>query len=49
MPRPRKNFLHVRMYGNHIRGVGGPGAPHVFAFDRAADLEGRETCTASSD
>lgn len=23
----------------HLRGIGGPGAPHVFSFDRRADLE----------
>ena len=34
----RKNFLHLKCFGNQLRGIGGPGAPHVFAFDRFEDL-----------
>ena len=34
----RKTFLHLSCYGAHLRGIGGAGAPHVFAFDRFEDL-----------
>ena len=34
----RRSFLHLHCYSNQLRGVGGPGAPHVFAFDRFDDL-----------
>ena len=34
----RKTFLQIGCKGNHLQGVGGPGAPHVFSFDRVGDL-----------
>ena len=34
----RKSFLHLWGCGNHLQGIGGPGAPHAFAMDRRADL-----------
>ena len=34
----RKSFLHLWGCGNHLQGIGGPGAPHVFCMDRRADL-----------
>ena len=34
----RKTFLHLLSRNCHLRGISGPGAPHVFAFDRRADL-----------
>ena len=36
----RKSFLAMRMCGNTLKGVGGPGAPHVFAFERFRDTGG---------
>ena len=38
VPHPRKTFLHLNCFGNHLQGIGGPGAPHTFRFDRASDL-----------
>ncbi|CAJ1449087.1 unnamed protein product [Effrenium voratum] len=35
-----RDHLHIGCCGNNLVGVGGPGAPHTFAFDRAADLPG---------
>ena len=40
----RKSFLHLWGMGNHLLGVGGPGAPHVFSFDRRADLGALPAC-----
>lgn len=34
---PRKGFL-AEAFPVHIRGVGGPGAPHVFTIRRRGDL-----------
>lgn len=34
----RKTFLHLVCLENHLVGMTGPAAPHVFAFDRRADL-----------
>ncbi|CAE7465830.1 unnamed protein product [Symbiodinium natans] len=36
--RDWKTFLAAGCKSNHLVGVGGPGAPHVFAFDRRSDL-----------
>ena len=38
----RKTFLAVQAKGNTITGIGGPGAPHLFALDRIGDLGGVE-------
>lgn len=38
--RCRKAYLHLACGGNHLAGIGGPAAPHVFAFDKRKDLEG---------
>ena len=35
---PRKAFLHLGCHSNHLVGIGGPGAPHEFYFQRAQDL-----------
>ena len=35
----RKTFLRTKCRGNFLKGMGGPGAPHVFAFDRWADVK----------
>lgn len=40
----RKAFLHLWCFGNHILGIGGPGAPHSFAMDRREDLGGDDFC-----
>ena len=34
----RKTFLHLATRNCHLRGISGPGAPHVFAYDRRSDL-----------
>ncbi|CAK9052974.1 Uncharacterized protein SCF082_LOCUS28928, partial [Durusdinium trenchii] len=34
----RKSWLQVGMRGAFLKGTGGPGAPHVFSFQRASDL-----------
>ena len=36
----RKTYLHLACEGNHLTGIGGPSAPHVFAFDRRQNLPG---------
>lgn len=36
--QPRTPFLATHCQGNFIKGMGGPGAPHTFAFDRYADV-----------
>lgn len=36
----RKSFLAIGCRNSHLKGIAGPGAPHVFAFDRAEDLPG---------
>lgn len=36
----RKNFLSLRMCGNNLKGIGGPGAPHTFVFERFRDTGG---------
>ena len=36
--RDWKAFLQMLFKHNHLKGIGGPGAPHIFAFDRRADL-----------
>lgn len=41
----RKAFLHLWCFGNHILGIGGPGAPHSFAMDRREDLGGMISAT----
>lgn len=33
----RRTYLHIAFQGAHLGGISGPGAPHVFAFDRVAD------------
>lgn len=35
----RKEHLHVLCASNQLRGIGGPGAPHVYAFDRLENLQ----------
>ena len=46
----RKSCLHLLSRNCHLRGISGPGAPHVFAFDRRADLidQGRLRCVLHS-
>ena len=34
----RKNWLHLTSLKCFLKGMGGPGAPHCFMLDRAADL-----------
>lgn len=36
---PRKNYLSEHFLHAHLRGIGGPGAPHVFQLDRRHVLE----------
>ena len=38
---PRKEFLRHHMDGVHVKGLGGPGAPHVFSLQRIGDLKMR--------
>ena len=38
--RDWKNYLQIGCHYNHIKGIAGRGAPHVFAFDRASDIPG---------
>ena len=38
--RDWKSFLQIGCRYNHVKGIAGRGAPHVFAFDRAADIPG---------
>ena len=40
----RKHFLTVTTHCVHLKGIAGPGAPHVFALDRRCDL-GRHLAT----
>ena len=40
LKRCRKAYLHLACGGNQLSGIGGPSAPHVFAFDKRKDLEG---------
>lgn len=37
----RRSYLHLQCEGNHLAGITGPGAPHVFAFDRRGELPGK--------
>ena len=39
-PAFRKHFLSEAMGHAQLKGIGGPGAPHVLAFDRREDLRG---------
>ena len=41
MALPRKSFCRVATHEVHLKGISGPGAPHVFAFDRIEDLPGQ--------
>ena len=34
----RKEHLHELCYQNMVVGIGGPGAPHVYSFDRLNDV-----------
>ena len=45
LPLDRKHFLYVGARGCHLSGIGGPGAPHVFALDRLDTLTGISACT----
>jgi hypothetical protein len=38
--KPRTTHLHIHCHGNFLKGMGGPGAPHAFAFDRYGDVKG---------
>ena len=41
--RDWKSYLQLGCMSNHLRGIGGRGAPHVFSFDRRQDLPGGST------
>ena len=36
----RKEFLHVATQNVHLKGIGGPGAPHAFSLKRRQDVLG---------
>ena len=35
----RKEFLHVATHNVHLKGIGGPGAPHTFCLQRREDIQ----------
>lgn len=36
---PRKSWLHLGAHKSFLKGMGGPGAPHVYTFQRAGDAQ----------
>ena len=37
----RKEFLHVATHNLHLKGIGGPGAPHTSCLQRREDIQRR--------